>query len=474
MPAVNYGVTPYQDSVASRLGALRFERGCPTPETSRKLFDEMDFQRAVQVYLWAYPAVSFESIRIANKRDLGIDYGEMGIADQFVDPKSIWLTANDTTIYAFANIDLSTGAVVVEIPPGAIVGLVDDFWERSLTDVGLPGRDAGNGGRYLLLPPGDDDADEPDGYYVVRATMNNHNMLVRGIIVDGDIQDAVHRVQKVKVYPWTDRRDPRPTRFVSISGAVMDTTPPGGIEYWNRLAAVIERNPVQEHDRFFMAMLKPLGMEKGKPFEPDARQIAILEEATVIGDAMARNVMYESAERIQGGTAFAGTQWDWVIQVSPDHEAEYYCQLDERLQYTYGAIYLSPAIGRRTPGPGANYIQAFRDRDGEHFDGGQSYRLRLPADPPAAQFWSLTLYDTVTRSMVQSGMNDAARSGYDEFHANADGSIDFIFGPQKPAAVDANWIETVPGRGFYPMVRFYTPTAPLFDGSWALTDIERL
>ena len=197
------------DSVeVPRLGALRYELGFPTPETTQKLFDEMDFQRAVQAYLWGYPAVSFESIRLTAKQDLGMDYNDLGIADNFVDPKSLWLTANDTTIYAFVNIDLSTGPVAIEIPPGAIVGLLDDFWQRSLADVGLPGPDAGNGGTFLLLPPGYDGEVPASGYYVLRAAMHNHNLLVRGIIVDNDVPDAVERIRKTKVYPWSERDRP--------------------------------------------------------------------------------------------------------------------------------------------------------------------------------------------------------------------------------------------------------------------------
>ena len=130
-----------------------------------------------------------------------------------------------------------------------------------------------------------------------------------------------------------------------------------------------------------MAMLKPLGIEKGKPFQPDARQTAILEEAAVLGDAMARNVMYEVSQRTSDPKPFPGTQWDWVILVKPSQETENYSQLDERLQYTYGAIYLSPAIGVMKPGPGANYVQTFRDKNGDHFDGGKSYRLHVPAEP---------------------------------------------------------------------------------------------
>ncbi len=360
---------------------------------------------------------------------------------------------------------------MIEIPPGAIVGLLDDFWQRSLADVGLPGPDAGNGGKFLLLPPGYD-GDVPSDYYALRATMHNHNLLVRGIIVDNDVPDAVARIRNVKVYPWSEREAPKPNKFVSISGELIDTTPPGGLEFWARLATVIENNPVQEHDRFFLAMLKPLGIEKGQPFEPDARQRAMLEDAAVLGDAMARNVMYEGSQRETGVTAFPGTHWDWVFYVKPSQEAESYSQLDERLQYTYGAIYLSPALGVMKAGPGGNYMQAFKDKDGNHFDGGKSYRLHVPANPPAAAFWSLTAYDSATRSMVQSPTNDAAHASYDELKSNADGSFDMYFGPAAPGGQESNWIETVPGRGFYPMFRLYSPTEGLFDGTWALPDVE--
>jgi hypothetical protein len=453
------------------VGALQYELGFPNPETSRKLFDEMDFQRAVQAYLWAYPAVSFESIRLVFQNDLGIGLNDMGIADNFVGPESVWLTANDTTIYAVVNIDVAQGPVVIDIPPGAIVGLLDDFWQRNLVDVGLPGPDAGKGGKFLLLPPGYD-GEVPSDHYEVRATMHNHNLLVRGIIIDNDVPDAVERIRNVKVYPWSDRENPKPNKFVSISGKLIDTTPPGGMEYWARLATVIDNNPVQEHDRFFMAMLKPLGIEKGQPFEPDARQRAILEDAAVLGDAMARNVMYEGSQRETGVTAFPDTQWEWVFYVKPRQEAENYSQLDERLQYTYGAIYLSPALGVMHAGPGGQYMQAFKDNDGNHFDGGKSYRMHVPANPPAAAFWSLTLYDSATRSMVQNPTNDAAHASYDELKTNADGSFDMDFGPAAPAGQESNWIETVPGRGYYVMFRLYSPTEPLFDGTWALPDVE--
>jgi hypothetical protein len=465
----------------TRIGKLRFENGFPSKETAQKVFDEMDYQRAVQAFLWAYPVVSFESIRIANKRDLGTDLNDMIIADNFADPKGLWLTANDTTIYGMSNIDLGkSGPMVVEIPPGAIVGLIDDFWQRSITDVGLPGPDRGKGGKFLLVPPGHKGDTPQTGYYVLQGTSNNYNVMVRGLIQNDDKDAAVQLIRRVKVYPLSESSNPRPNQFTSMSGKVTDTLPPKGMAFWERLSAFINNNPVQERDLFYMAMLKPLGIEKGKEFKPDARQRKILDEAARMGDAMGRVMLFEGPDRFHqagqglGVEPFPGSKWHWVFQVNPVQKTDTYGQIDERLHYTYGAIYTTPALGLMKAGPGGNYVQAFRDKDGNRLVGGKKYRLHVPANAPAEAFWSLTLYDTDTRSMIQNPSNDSARSSLDKLKTNADGSVDLYFGPagSAPKGLEANWIETLPGKGFYPMMRFYTPKAGLFDGTWKLPDIE--
>lgn len=459
----------------TRLGKLNFENGFPTEETTRKLFDEMDYQRAVQAYLWAYPAVSFESIRVATKRDIGADLGDMIIADNFADAKGVWLTANDTTIYAYVNVDLGkSGPLVVEIPPGAIVGMIEDFWQRSIADVGLPGPDGANGGKFLLLPPGYKGDIPKTGYHVLQGTMNNYSPMVRGIIVNGDKDGAVANVKRVKVYPLSESGNPKPNKFVSMSGKIMDATPQKGMAFWQLLSAFINNNPVEARDLFYLGMLKPLGIEKGKPFQPDARQRAILEEAAKMGDAMGRVMLFEGPERFHPAQPFPGTQWHWVFLVNPVQQTEAYGQIDERLHYTYGAIYTSPALGVMKAGPGGNYVQTFKDKDGSRFDGGKKYRLHVPANPPASAFWSLTLYDAETRSMIKNPSNDSAHSGLDKLKTNADGSIDLYFGPagSSPAGLETNWIETVSAKGWYPMFRFYSPKEGLFDGTWKLPDVE--
>jgi hypothetical protein len=461
------------NAVETRIGTLKFERGFPTEETKRKVFDEIDYQRAVQAYLWAYPAVSFQSIMMEAKRGLGVERNVMGIADNFVDPKSIWLTANDITIYALTNLDLGKdGPMVIDIAPGAIVGLIDDFWQRSVTDVGLPGPYGDKGGKFLLLPPGYTGEVPQSGYVVIKGTTNNYNAMIRGILVNNDKEDAVKRVQATKIYPLSEAGNPKPTKFISISGMGINTLPPSGIEYWERLSDFINNNPVDERDRFYMAMIKPLGIEKGKPFKPDARQKAILEEASKIGDAMGRVMLFDGHERIANAHAFPDTKWHWVTLVDPKQESEFYSQVDERLHYTYGAIYTTPGIGVKKAGPGSSYVQAFEDNDGNRFDGAKSYHLKISPNVPVVAFWSLTLYDTDTRSMVQNAANDAAHSSYDKLKINADGSIDFYFSPKAPAGKEANWIQTVPGKGFYPMFRFYTPKEGVFDGSWKMHDVE--
>ena len=285
---------------------------------------------------------------LAAKKDYGLADNDFGIADNFMDPKSVYLTANSTTIYAFTNVDLGkSGPMVVEIPPGPIVGIIDDFFQRSLTDVGLAGPDGDKGGKFLLLPPGYTGEVPQEGYHVLKALMNNYNVMIRGLVSNfgSDVPVAVQRVKQMKAYPWSERNSPKANKFVSVSGATINTLPPGGLEYWARLSTVINNNPVEERDRFFMAMLKPLGIEKGKPFQPDARQKAILEDAAKLGEAMSRNMLFDGEERISGATAFSGTHWNWVVLVNPKQESEYYSQIDERIHYTYGAIYTSPGIG---------------------------------------------------------------------------------------------------------------------------------
>ena len=465
-------VTQAQD-VETRIGKLSFENGFPSKDTATKLYDEMDFQRATQAYLWAFPAVSNQSIQVGLFRDLGADFNDIVLFDKFLDTKSLFLTGNTTTIYALALVNLAKdGPVVLEIPPGPTAGMVDDFWFRSVTEVGRTGPDGGKGGKFLLVPP-DYKGDVPtQGYFVVRATMNNNNVLVRGLVQGDDVAGAVAMAKKVRVYPYSQRENPKPNRTFSGSGKAIDSLEPEGLEYWKRLSDVINNNPVHERDRFFMAMLKPLGIEKGKPFAPDARQKALLEEGARVGKAMAAVNTFEA--RLQGANWYPGTNWMASVLLEPAQESKNYSQLDERLHWFFIATYMNPHMALTEPGPGSVYIQTFKDKGGQWLDGAKNYRLRVPVNAPAKDFWSITVYDTKTRSMIQNAANKAALTSRDKLTLNGDGSVDLWFGPEAPKDFEGNWVDTRPSKGFFVWFRSYTPTAAFFDKSWSLPDIEQV
>jgi hypothetical protein len=459
--------------IDTHIGKLSFENGYPSKGTATKLYDEMDFQRATQAYLWSFPAVSNAAMQAALFRDMGVTYNDFVAFDNFLDTKSIFLTGNTTTIYAACMVDLRRdGPIVLEIPPGPTAGMVDDFWFRSIIEVGRTGPDKGQGGKFLLVPPGYRGDLPKEGYFIVTATMNNNNILVRGLVQNGDVAATQALMKELRVFPYSQRDNPKPTRSFSGTGKAINSLEPDGLAYWQLLAEVINNNPVHERDRFFMAMLKPLGIEKGKPFAPDARQKQILEEGERVGRAMAMTNTFEA--RLSGATWYPGTNWMRSVMLDPSQEAENYSQLDERLHWFYVATYMNPSMALTKAGPGSVYIQSFKDRGGQWLDAAKSYQLRVPTNAPAKDFWSITVYDNRTRSMIQNSANKSALTSNDKLKLNADGSVDLYFGPQAPKGLENNWVDTRPAKGFFVWFRAYTPTEAFFDKSWSLPDIEEV
>jgi hypothetical protein len=455
----------------TRIGTLTVERGYPSEATITKLYDEMDFQRAVQGYLWAMPAVAQNELGEGLKRDLGVGgTNSVVIFDDFVDPKGVYLTANDTTIYIGAYLSLQNNEpVVLDMPPG-LLGMIDDLWQVPISDVGFVGPDKGAGGKFLILPPAYK-GEIPEGYFIVRSSTNLVSLMARGLVKDGDVKGAVANLRKARVYPYAQREKPTDTNFVSGSGKAVNSVAPAGFEYWERLAAIINSEPVQEKGRLMMAMLAPLGIEKGKPFNPDARQRGLLTEAALVGNAMAKSLSY--ASRNPESIYYPGKHWRLNFEINPEMENKYSTQLDERTTYTYAAIFVAKGMIIKTPGTGSQYLSAFQDKDGGWLDGGKSYRLHVPANVPAKLFWSTTGYDSDTRSMVQADQNKSAKSSYDKLEKNDDGSVDLYFGPTPPKGHASNWTQTVLDKGFFTMFRWYGPTEPFFDKSWALPDVEK-
>jgi hypothetical protein len=452
------------------LSSLEFVNDYPTNETVDKLYDAIDFQRACQAYVWAVPIVNMNELYVGFHRDLGFNFNDMNVLTAYAGAKNVGLTANNNTIYGVSAIDLSKGPVVIESPAGAY-GVIDDWWQRPITEVGPLGPDKGKGGKFLVLPPGYKDK-TPAGYMNVPSTTNKVMYLARAFVRNGDIQAASNSLKNgVKIYSLGQAAQPPATKMVDGSLPI-NTIAPRGFEYWQRLAEIINSEPVQERDRFFMAMLKPLGIEKGKPFNPNERQKRILTEAADVGFRMAQTI--SMAPRTDSIIAYPGTHWEYVLPLNPNQETANYSQLDERTDYTFEAITVAAGMILKIPGVGSQYFSTAKDKKGEWLDGGKNYRLHIPANVPAKEFWSVIVYDNSTRSIIDNGVSKTSVSSADKNIVNNDGSIDVYFGPTAPAGKEANWIKTLPNKGWFTYFRWYGPTKEFFDKSWKLGDIEEV
>jgi len=458
--------------VDTRIGQLAFERGVPTKETVAKLYDEMDFQRACQAYLWALPVVGFAQVGVLQEFTTGARDGDVAIFEGYRNV-SAFLTPNVTTPYIIGGLDLAkTGPAVVDVPAGAIAGSAMDSWQRPLTDFGVTGPDQGKGGRYVFVGPGQEPP-QADGSIILRSSTFGVMFFYRALETGPTTAEALKKA--VRVYPWEKRDDPPPTRYLTPDPAKLAkiATVPRGMEYWELLSAVIQREPVHDRDRFFLAMLKPLGIEKGRPFQPDARQKKILTEAALVGEAMAKANSFD--KRFPGARYRPDAHWDYVIMADPAQDMESYSQLDERAAYAYEAMALSLAMVSKTPGVGQAYLASYRDREDHAFDGAESYRLRIPPNAPMKQFWSVTVYDVDTRSLIQNQEQIADRSSRQpDLAKNADGSVDIYFAPTAPEGFEKNWIPTVHGQAWFTYFRLYAPLEAYFDKSWPLPDIEKI
>ncbi|MBY5558371.1 DUF1254 domain-containing protein [Rhizobium leguminosarum] len=465
----SFGQDVLAGRVETHVGPIELQGGYPSAKSVDKLYDELDFQRATQAYIWATPLVSMEALVQANKRDWGVDYNDVGLVDGYTTPAVGALTGNNTTIYAAVFTDLQRdGPVVIDSPVG-VYGVIDDFWQRPVVEIGPFGPDRGKGGKFLLLPPGYD-GPVPDGYLAMKSRTNQTMFIGRAFVKDGDIKTAVDTLARIKAYPLSKAENPPETRVVRAGGRPLNSIPPKGFEYWKLVADALDKEPVEDRDRFFHAMLKPLGVEKGKTFEPDARQKRILTEAADVGFLMTQTL--SMAPRLENASSYPGTHWEWVLTLDPSQEAPGYTQLDERTDYTFEAITVAEGMIKKIPGVGSQYMSAAKDKTGAWLDGGRNYTLHVPADVPAKEFWAVTLYDVMTRSMIKTETMKAGVSSQDKLKENADGSVDIHFGPKVPKD-DVNWVRTIPGRGWFAYFRWYGPTEKFFDKSWTLPDIDR-
>lgn len=444
----------------------------PTPSTIDRVRDEQDLQRAIQSYRFFYPSVSAEAI-FNGPREHGIEDNQ-ALMVLAAGPRHVVFTANSDTPYASGCIDLRTfGPVVIDVPAGPFIALVDDHHQRWICDMGIPGPDAGKGGTYLVLPPGFS-GKVPGGYHVAQSQTYKILIAVRAMPLGGDAKGALEALKQVKISPLSNPSATIP--YVDVTEKTLDATPlrwEDNLEYWRRLHAVIDLEPILDEFRPMYGALAALGIEKGKPFAPDERMQAILETAAKLALAQMRVEGFASdrPDRI----VWDDRAWEWVGLVPDDanFETKAYLDLQARDRWFVQAIVASPAMFRRKVGVGSVYFLAARDANGAYLDGSRTYKLVVPQPVPAKLFWSVTAYDAQTRSQVQAEQDCAVLGSlHDTFATNADGNVEIYFGPTAPAGHESQWLQTVPGAGFFLYVRIYGPEAASLDGTWRLGDLE--
>jgi hypothetical protein len=509
------------DRVQTRLGVLEFKDGAPSKETVEKVYDNLDFMHASEAFLNAFRGVSLTAAR-KGFINVGIEDNAFIVFSELMDSKSLWLTANADTIYFVSFIDLSKGPMVVETPP-LCLGAVNDMWFRWVMDIGFPGPDRGAGGKYLLVPPGYEGPLPDSGFNVGRSRTMRVAVFGRNFLEKNDPKPAVEMIKKtLKVYPyqpggfgtsiatalegkvpllrsangsldWGFLRPQPPAKIVEGSGMVMNTIPPNDFSYFEFLNDLVQQEPADAMDPEVMGSLAAIGIVKGKPFSPDARMRGILTDAVATANATARAIVFRPRES-EGFYFYPGSTWQnslWVggydfetppPQISRDGRSQPFPStgarsLDSRTAFFYYATGVSPSMIMRMTGVGSQYLWSFSDAEKNYLDGAKNYRVKLPPHIPEANFWSLTLYDNQTRSLLATPQR-YPRAGSQSYPspaavASPDGSTTVFLGPTKPAGVkDGNWIQTVPGKGFSVMLRLYSPLEPFFTKQWRPSEVE--
>ena len=462
------------DSIKTSIGMLEFTDGVPSDDTVDTVYDYLDRSRAVHVFLNNLGAASIHGLGRGNTQ-LGADTSsKIPITEQLMDSKSLFLTANTSTLYAFPFLDLKAdGPTVIELPSG-MLGALDDAWFRYVGDFGPAGQDKGAGGKYLVLPP-DHTGDTPDGYFVLQSPTYRNWIFLRGNTSNG-LKEAVDHIKStLRVYPLASTDDPRSTEFINLSGQHYNTIAGNDMSFFDDLDAVVQYEPIEAIDPETRGLIASVGIVKGQPFAPDDRMKKILAEAVAIGNAAARAIVWNPRQK--GAKMYPDGDSAWNIAFTDRDvffEADGARNLDARTMFYYAYTADTPAMATPHVGQGSDYGIAYRDSDKRPLDGSKTYELHLPTDVPVADFWAVTLYDAQTRSMLQTDQQfPTLGSQSDGFVRNDDGSYDLCFGPHAPAGKESNWLQTIPGKSWFCILRMYGPLQPWLDQKWRPSEIER-
>jgi len=470
------------DTVETSIGTLNFKNGMPDQATVDKVYDNIDLTRAVEVFLNTQSGVNLWGFR-KGMRAAGVPDHTLMTMEQMTDSTGMYLTPNTVTPQTYTFLNLKDGPVVMEVPPG-ILGPVDDMWFRYICDIGFVGPDKGKGGKYLFLPPGYKGDVPKSGYFVFKSPTYGIWAPFRNFAVKGDVKPALaSMLEHTRIYPLSEAGKPHgPLPNKNASMMEINTIQPSTYQYWLDLNDLVQEEGATAMGPEIAGQIAAIGIEKGKPFQPDARMKKILTDAAAIGNATARAVLWAPRNE---KAYFYGNESAWFNAFQGGYQFQLedgVRNLDGRTTFFYFATGITPAMEAQTVGEGSQYAVAAKDVDGNWLDGSKNYKLTLPANIPHDNFWSFTNYDSQTRSMQQTDYKYPAIGSGKGFPAagnqngpvqqNADGTTTVYFGPEAPEGKASNWIQTVPGRGWFTILRLYSPQQPWFDKTWRPGEIE--
>ncbi|KAF0811983.1 hypothetical protein IGB42_03525 [Andreprevotia sp. IGB-42] len=460
-----------------------FPDGYPSRATVAALQDELLFQRAVQSYIWALPALNMYGMKEGSERTFGKGYNVLPIWKERLNAKTLVTTPNSDVIYAMGYLDLKEdGPMVIEVPPG-LQGILNDFFQRPICsegpidgrqwcgDVGLPGPDKGKGGKYLVLPP-DYKGEIPAGYYTLRSRTYGVFVFWRGFFKDPkQLDEPVKVMAQTRIYPLGKEATAKPMQFPNASKTPVNMLYPTDGKAFEMLSRFIDNEYADPQDMEMRGMLAALGIIKGRPFRPDARVGSLLDKAARTAAKIGHSISYEPQSIVSNGTWYEDRRWLNVFPGNATFTADTFNYIDPRTGFFTNAYSASPGMAVNMVNVGAKYPATFVDADGEFLSGSKHYKLHLPKGIPAALFWSVTGYDSITASGLDNGQPFPSINTMDKPAQNADGAIDIHFGPSSPGA-GKNWLRTLPDKGYFVILRLYGPTQPFFDKSWKPGDLE--
>ena len=469
--------TPNQ--VRTSIGTLEFLDGAPYPRTAAKVYDYLDTMRGVDVFLKGIPGASVQGLMKGARSQGAVECHQVLIFDELMDSQSLYLTGNTSTLYVLPNLDLERdGPTVVEAPAG-MLGAFNDAWFRYVQDVGPAGPDKGRGGKYLVLPPGYK-GKVPSGYFVVRPRTYRVWLFMRASIAKG-VEVAARNVKNnLRIYPLRRRRNRPKMEFISGSGKAFNTVHANDYTFYEHLDEVIQSEPLGMLDPETRGLFASIGMQKGKPFRPDARMKKILTDAVAIANAAARSIVwYPRVDgTMKGIELYPGTNSAWLMgwvdkNVFFSGKDGKTMNSDARVMFHYPYTAVTPAMAVTKAGVGSDYGIAYVDSKKQPLDGSKTYRLRVPANAPVKDFWAVTIYDNQTRSMLQTKRRFPTLGSQTKgIKPNADGSHDIYFGPKPPKGFENNWLETIPGKGWFVILRVYGPLEPWIEKTWRPGEVE--